>query len=117
MPATRAIIGEVTLEDNSADQLVGFVTATQQTVGYASSTINVSYFINDAGYLTAATGQQPIQFQDDGMSTGGLGAVQIINFTGTGVTSTYSAGTLTVAVSATGGGISEELAIAYALAL
>lgn len=50
--------------------------------------------------------QDQIQFKDEGVNTGTLGAVTAINFVGSSVSSAYSAGTLTVTISG-GGGISD----------
>lgn len=48
--------------------------------------------------------QKAIQFQDEGSNTGSLGLVDVINFTGSGVTASASGNTLTVNVSGGGGG-------------
>jgi hypothetical protein len=53
MPAYNLILGEVTIFDDTTSQLLGWDASTQTTIGYPSGTFNVSYFNNDAGYLTS----------------------------------------------------------------
>lgn len=53
MPAYNLILGEVTIFDETTSQLLGWDASTQTTIGYPTGTFNVSYFINDAGYLTS----------------------------------------------------------------
>lgn len=54
--------------------------------------------------ITAANKQGNIQFQDEGTDAGTSGGVSTLNFVGSGVSATFSSGTLTVAISGGGGG-------------
>jgi hypothetical protein len=86
--------------------------ALQAKVGIDSSadTSSLDYKVAAAAAaivsLTSALAgtQDALQFKDEGTNTGGGGAVNTIDFVGSGVSAAYSTGTLTVTISGGGGG-------------
>lgn len=63
-------------------------------------------FATAAQGATADAAQVGIQFKDEGVSVGTLGAVPVLDFVGSGVTATFSAGVLTITIPGGGGGSS-----------
>ena len=65
--------------------------------------------------VEGTSGQAAIQFKDEGSNLGTSGTATSIDFIGSGVTASRISNAITVSFS--GSGISEELALAYAVAL
>ncbi len=91
LTASRALAS-----DGSGKVAVTSVTSTE--LGYVSGVTSA--------LQTQLDGKQPdIQFKDEGTNTGTSGGVTIVNFTGTGVTASESAGTLTVNIPGAANGL------------
>ncbi len=76
----------------------GVPTAPTAAPGTNTTQIATTAFVTAAGY------QGGVQYQDEGSNIGGVGAALVVNFTGGGVTASFSSGTVTVNVPVGGGG-------------
>jgi hypothetical protein len=124
--ATSSFLGRVTaatgdpevLTGTQATTLLDTFTTALKGLAPASGGGTINYLRADGTWAQppgTAGGQASIQFRDEGTTIGSLGAINDVNFTGTGVTASVSGNALTVNITGGGGGgLSLGLALATA---